>query len=586
MLDDNQIELELEYCCDIRKCKLTKIPIYITVNYIKGCTYEEGFENKYRPNIEKIVLNGVEKNKDDPLDINMGSEILIYFTEPPTNIDNFFSSVYDKNVDKIGSIDFSHFNSSIITSMAYLFKGCTSLQSLDLSGFTISTETNIENMISDCSSLIAIDIPNIDLTNEGKNQMFNNNGELLYVNLLNCKGETDGIYDFLNPLLGFNNNKKFICINKDTFDAVGEKYPKSSGNWEDIAEKCCNFDIENLECGYLLVNFNSETDYDKFDNGYRSNIEKIIIGDVEKTKDEGINIPKDSKIKIYFSSPLTDLGNFFSFEEDKKVANINSIDFSHLDLSKVEDMTQLFFGCSSLESITFSKYAPKNIKYIEGMFSSCMNIKSIDLSNFKLSSDAKITGLFYFCESLIAVDLPNIDLTKYSFSDLFEFFGDGKLKYINMYHCTGLSQMDIATFVFSFLQLVVSQENSFICMNDQDFSEIIQFFEDMGASETVKNLEKCCDFNINDLECVLPPTNIPFTTQEIESTFIASTSFIDSIKTEILFKSTEPLSTSIPDNIEPMSTSEFYINEPQTSFADYIEPKSSSGLFNDKKYNQ
>ena len=115
MLDDNQIELELEYCCDIRKCKLTKIPIYITVNYIKGCTYEEGFENKYRPNIEKIVLNGVEKNKDDPLDINMGSEILIYFTEPPTNIDNFFSSVYDKNVDKIGSIDFSHFNSSIIT---------------------------------------------------------------------------------------------------------------------------------------------------------------------------------------------------------------------------------------------------------------------------------------------------------------------------------------------------------------------------------------------------------------------------------------------------------------------------------------
>ena len=214
-------------------------------------------------------------------------------------------------------------------------------------------------MISDCSSLIAIDIPNIDLTNEGKNQMFNNNGELLYVNLLNCKGETDGIYDFLNPLLGFNNNKKFICINKDTFDAVGEKYPKSSGNWEDIAEKCCNFDIENLECGYLLVNFNSETDYDKFDNGYRSNIEKIIIGDVEKTKDEGINIPKDSKIKIYFSSPLTDLGNFFSFEEDKKVANINSIDFSHLDLSKVEDMTQLFFGCSSLESITFSKYAPK-----------------------------------------------------------------------------------------------------------------------------------------------------------------------------------------------------------------------------------
>ena len=57
-------------------------------------------------------------------------------------------------------------------------------------------------------------------------------------------------------------------------------------------------------------------------------------------------------------------------------------------------------------------------------------------------------------------------------------------------------------------------------------------------------------------------------------------------KTEILFKSTEPLSTSIPDNFEPMSTSEFYINEPQTSFADYIEPKSSSGLFNDKKYNQ
>ena len=54
-----------------------------------------------------------------------------------------------------------------------------------------------------------------------------------------------------------------------------------------------------------------------------------------------------------------------------------------------------------------------------------------------------------------------------------------------MYHCTELPQKAVATFVFYFLQLVGNQENSFICMNDQDFSEIKQFLEENRDSEMV-----------------------------------------------------------------------------------------------------
>ena len=465
LLNEQGDEMDLELCCNYTECLFTN-PNYIKVYFNKECTYANGFENNYRPNIRTIFLDEVEKEKNEPLDVKKGSKMIIHFTTPLTDFSNFFSSQYDANVKNIISIDFSKFNSSLINKFSSSFKGCTSLQKLDLSTFTVSSETVISNMFEDCSSLVAIDISNFDLTNNEIHKIFRNLGKLLYVNLINCVGETNDIYTLLNALRDLSNNKKFICLNQDKFNDV-DSYYKESNNGDSIENEignCCNFDLDNYECGYLLVSFFGESTYESgFQNIYRTNINEIFLNDVKTNKYESLKIQAGSKMKIYFDSVPTNLNNFFDVQYDPNVVNIDSIDFSHMDLSKVSEMFLLFNGCSSLESVTFSKYPPKDINNIVGIFAGCSAIKSIDLSNFIIPSNARFTPMFPGNENLIAVDFPNIQLTGQTLLSLFGLsspFGPppsqseilpSNLKYMNLSSLSGFESESTGADFFFFL---------------------------------------------------------------------------------------------------------------------------------------
>ena len=449
LLREQGLEMDLEFCRNYTECRLTKDPNYIIVNFNKEYTYPNGFENDYRPNIFSVILDGEEKEKNEQLDVKKGSKMIIHFTAPITDFSNFFSSQYDANVKNIISIDFSNFNSSLLDKFSSSFKGCTSLQSLDLSSFKVTSETDISNMIEDCSSLVTIDISNFDLSNNEINKIFKNIGKLVYVNLVNCLGKTNDVYTFLNSIRGLNNDKKLICLNEDKFNDVNNQYKESNNgvSIENVFERCCNIDFENAVCGYLLVSFKNEFSYENgFENGYRADVDKIILDGVQKSKNDQLEIKAGSKMKIYFSLTPSNFSNFFDVQHDPNVVNIDSVDFSHMDLTKVIDMSYLFQGCSSLESITFSKYTPENLNNMEGMFSGCSGIKSIDLSNFILSEKTNIFGMFIGCDNLTAIDFPEI--AYFDASKMFALFGvifsqygppptppnpQLQLKYINLY---------------------------------------------------------------------------------------------------------------------------------------------------------
>ena len=520
--------MELEFCCNYTECRLTKEPNYILVNFNKKCTYVNGFENNYRPNIYSIVLDGVEREKNEQLDVKKGSKMKIHFTAPLTDFSNFFSSQYDTNVKNIISMDFSNFNSSLIDKFSSSFKGCTSLQSFDFSSFTISSETDISNMFEDCSSLAAINLSNFDLTNNEINNIFKNLGQIRYVNLLNYSGKTKDIYTFLNNLRDLSNSQRFICLDETQFNDV-DSYYKESNNGESIEnefEICCNFDFEDFKCGYLLVSFITESTYENgFENEYRANIDKIILNGVKKTKNEALEIPAGSKMKIYFSSVPSSFKEFFSADNDDNAENIDSIDFSHMDLSEVTDMSYLFDGCTSLESVTFPKNTPKAINNIQDIFSGCSKIKSIDLSNFIITAEAKFTSMFSGCEKLIAIDLPKIStFTGETFLSLFDEDETPPLKYMGLYSLSPLdSQLLAMDFCFFFIQNS-DITNCFIGLDEESYSIFLEAIndkkilikEEMHGVTVDVNLERCDDFNHDTLECEILPTSITFNSQELE----------------------------------------------------------------------
>ena len=73
------------------------------------------------------------------------------------------------------SLDLSNWDTSNVTDMSEMFIGCSSLKSLDLSSFNTSKVTNMGWMFSGCSSLTSLDLSNFNTSNvTNMNYMFYN----------------------------------------------------------------------------------------------------------------------------------------------------------------------------------------------------------------------------------------------------------------------------------------------------------------------------------------------------------------------------------------------------------------------------
>ncbi|MBQ6220768.1 MAG: BspA family leucine-rich repeat surface protein, partial [Methanosphaera sp.] len=69
------------------------------------------------------------------------------------------------NYSTIETISLKNVDTSLTTSMNWMFQGCTNLKSLDLSSFNTSNVTNLYYMFGDCSSLTELDLSMFDTRN-------------------------------------------------------------------------------------------------------------------------------------------------------------------------------------------------------------------------------------------------------------------------------------------------------------------------------------------------------------------------------------------------------------------------------------
>ena len=76
------------------------------------------------------------------------------------------------------------------------------------------------------------------------------------------------------------------------------------------------------------------------------------------------------------------------------------LDLTMLDVSKVEDMFNLFLICHGydLESIDVSNWDVSNVEDMNGMFEDCVFLKTIDVSNWNVSNVENIDYMFYGCK--------------------------------------------------------------------------------------------------------------------------------------------------------------------------------------------
>ena len=116
---------------------------YIIVIYNEDVEYSSGFQNSKRTSINYISYNGIDYTPTSPLSIIANQEIKIYMDQETTNLGYFFNYNLDSNAEKIKSVDFSHFNSYLITNLDYIFEGCHSLQNINFLNFNTSKVVNM-----------------------------------------------------------------------------------------------------------------------------------------------------------------------------------------------------------------------------------------------------------------------------------------------------------------------------------------------------------------------------------------------------------------------------------------------------------
>lgn len=96
--------------------------------------------------------------------------------------------------------------------------------------------------------------------------------------------------------------------------------------------------------------------------------------------------------------------------------NLKNIKFSpDFTIAKVDDISHMFNGCSSLTALDLSKFNTSQVKWMIGTFMDCSSLTKLDLSSFDTANVIDMNGMFNNCSSLKELDLrsfvidPNID---------------------------------------------------------------------------------------------------------------------------------------------------------------------------------
>ena len=116
--------------------------------------------------------------------------------------------------DKLTSLDFSNFDTSIVTSMGLAFIFCKKITSLDISNFDTSKVTDMNSMFCYCLSIISLDLSNFDTSKvTNMHDMFEHCDNLTTLDLSNFNTS-----NVTNMEMMFSDCENLASLNISNFD--------------------------------------------------------------------------------------------------------------------------------------------------------------------------------------------------------------------------------------------------------------------------------------------------------------------------------------------------------------------------------
>ena len=271
-------------------------------------------------------------------------------------------------------------NTTEVTDMSEMFRGCTSLITLDLSGFDTQNVHYMYNMFFECSKLITIFVSD----------------KFVVDNVT----ESGDMFLLCNKLSG--------AISYD-YQKTDKEYANcTTGYFTNIADKgyfmhhaVYNSDAKSLTFKYGNKNKNAEGQ-----TAYELNTGNTEPGWKEKTDIEVVT----------FEESFKDARPESCHAWLKGLASLSAINnIEYLNTEECTDMAEMFSGCSTITKLDLRTFDTRKVTDMSAMFSGCGSLTKIDVTGlFDVANVTSSEGMFTGCTSLkgvIAFDENHVDKT-------------------------------------------------------------------------------------------------------------------------------------------------------------------------------
>ena len=248
------------------------------------------------------------------------------------------SYMFYNNLNLTTLLGVSHFDTSKVTDMEYMFYNCSRLTALDLSSFDTSKVTDMHAMFNYCSRLTALDLSSFDTSNvTNMSFMFSGCKSLTSLNVSNW--DTSNVTDMR---LMFDKCSSLTTLDASHFDTskVTDMSKMFSG-----CESLASLDVSHFDTSNV-------TDMHAMFDGCAS----LVSLDVSN----------------WDTSNVTNMTSMFNV-----CSNLTALDVSHFDTINVTNMDFMFNACSKLTALDVSQFNTSNVIDMRCMFFSCYKLSTI-----------------------------------------------------------------------------------------------------------------------------------------------------------------------------------------------------------------
>ncbi len=370
----------------------------------------------------------------------------------PTTMQDFFFAF-----NKVESIDLNGIELKEGTSLNEAFCDCASLTTLDLSHWKSKKAPNMDAMFSGCHSIESIDISNICTDKNGGscNNLIRSCTSLKELKISSCLRLDPGNSNASFPTpsakrpsgVYLNGGGYWYLSGHDEAMTTDEakSFQNSQLGSQDVniwtTDKSCWYDTDSYAGVYgtpkdcvLLFGRGS-----KILDSYLGNPLLLEIREIEASlarySYSGIRLgwmEYASNIKkVVFNASVTPNTTecwFMGFLTCTEFSDLDLLDTSRSDsfkylfnncksvsslsglnswkTSSVNDMSNVFQGCTLLEKIDISMWDLEKTTTLANMFKNCSNVKTIDLSNWVVPKNVSYSGIFNGMQSLETAIIP------------------------------------------------------------------------------------------------------------------------------------------------------------------------------------